>query len=72
MYFYIKGLVRREGISKGDGEEGISRKEESVVFRSYKERGCGEGKEIIISVNFVDVGFSDKKVIVYIKESFWS
>lgn len=72
MHSYIKGSVRREGTSKGDGEEGISRKEESVVSRSHKERGCGEGKEIITSVNSADVGFSDKKVTAYIKESFWS
>jgi len=69
MHSYIKGLVRREGASKGDREEGISRLEEISAVSRRHERGYQEEKGIS-SFNSADDGFSDMEIISYFKECF--
>ena len=70
MHSYIKGLVRREGASKGDKEERVSRQEEiSAVSRRHEERGYQEEKGISTFNSVADV-FSDMEITSYFRE-FW-
>lgn len=53
---YIKGLVGREGVSQGHREDMIvGRREQSIVSRSFQERGVKKGREL----SPVSYGFSD-------------
>lgn len=67
MHSYIKGLMRREGASERDR---IRRWEEiSVVSSKREERRYQEEKGIVSFISAAD-GFSNMKVISYLKECF--